>query len=1138
MSREELEEGRRAALDLFGPGVGDMLHRRLRFAELTAEDVHVYQSAPPSPKRKPLALMAPSASDREDPSLVSLGEWKGGADDSALAEQPEQPSVEASQRKGEDEELEEGTPEYIRRRFFPNLPADDPSLEWITSHPTSSQPQSSPSLRFDLAGSPIPASLSTSLPTHLGLHHHADGTHAGYTLDDVFLLSRSTVPAQRAAMLGVLGRIARRLGKMRRGGEEGKGMEELKGSEEEVRTRVAAAGIEGMGQRGGVGAMGVEVLWECVVGWDEELGDVEGVEFVESKQPSPGPGDQDGERKGGDAISTLPLDYILPQISEALSTSYLPSTSLAQLLSILHRLGQHSNAYATKIVSQPQLLSSVVTTFLHTPISSQPDPLAIQLLSTLALSSRANAVEASKYADALLRFVVTLPPDSTYSESLAAALISSALEFYTVLASYGLYASIAATASEHIRLLGTYVLSTKCTSRRLMAAWLNTLSAWMVCATDPHQTTPSHEILWSQVKGWGWGEEVLDLRSKLGAEEDGYEEVWTGLWGALASWLEGARVNGVRGGEEERQRVTERVSQDFETGKEGDVVLKAVENTRRCFAKLAGAGQSEAEKMGILQEVAKDGEVLSAVLRLWLACTPPYTDGPPASPPFILPFEDISSLAAQLSRHPIWSCLHEATLVIPGYATVYLRPFSSFLCYYLRLSRRLPGTTPDLWLAQACTVVQRCLPGDEDFVQRTMEQVTALVTPGFVSQAGWNVPNAIWESGGMEILTPFFAHSARPEVDDEERYGCIGPSELSPQSIARVDTLRVPSLSTLRTRMGKDFGLPLPRDWVLSPLDHLLRSGTSPVFKALPATWEASETDVTRAVLLLAKVVREVLSGHGLAGDFAIGREEMVFGCMKVFMLEHGQDQEGGGVQEEVFRDGVVGSLMGDLLAPFSWSQSRASSGPNETLERVSRRYLGPSTPFYQFYTDFLGLYDAISFSHHLFARLLLPPLSMRYAVDYRKLLWDDFNHTLRTIRAPVEDVLSEDLAEYLYPVEQDKVVVAAYLRALVKPGACHGFLRFVAVHHVAAHIWEDLRATGGPRDEERTEKLVKAVVTQGDLDVVRQVVLYKQVEGVPIGQGLLLPPQCFEQSGSWKEERLRQAERWDLKDRLQGLLT
>jgi RNA polymerase II-associated protein 1 len=47
-------------------------------------------------------------------------------------------------------------------------------------------------------------------------------------------------------------------------------------------------------------------------------------------------------------------------------------------------------------------------------------------------------------------------------------------------------------------------------------------------------------------------------------------------------------------------------------------------------------------------------------------------------------------------------------------------------------------------------------------------------------------------------------------------------------------------------------------------------------------------------------------------------------------------------------------------------------STSQEDLEKVAARFLSASVAFYQFYTDFVALYDAISFSHSLFGRLLL----------------------------------------------------------------------------------------------------------------------------------------------------------------------
>jgi len=63
-------------------------------------------------------------------------------------------------------------------------------------------------------------------------------------------------------------------------------------------------------------------------------------------------------------------------------------------------------------------------------------------------------------------------------------------------------------------------------------------------------------------------------------------------------------------------------------------------------------------------------------------------------------------------------------------------------------------------------------------------------------------------------------------------------------------------------------------------------------------------------------------------------REETVFGCMKVFMLEHEQPQNDS--MEEVFRDTAVAKFMDELIAPFALG---ASSGTTNTFrpERIWR---------------------------------------------------------------------------------------------------------------------------------------------------------------------------------------------------------
>ncbi|PRP83620.1 LON peptidase N-terminal domain and ring finger 3 [Planoprotostelium fungivorum] len=62
--------------------------------------------------------------------------------------------------------------------------------------------------RFDFNGNILSLEEQQDLPTHLGLHHHGkDADKAGYAFSELFLLIRSTVPAQRTVSLRTLNAI-------------------------------------------------------------------------------------------------------------------------------------------------------------------------------------------------------------------------------------------------------------------------------------------------------------------------------------------------------------------------------------------------------------------------------------------------------------------------------------------------------------------------------------------------------------------------------------------------------------------------------------------------------------------------------------------------------------------------------------------------------------------------------------------------------------------------------------------------------------------------------------------------------------------------------------------------------------------
>ncbi|KAL2368769.1 hypothetical protein RJ035_000555 [Blastomyces gilchristii] len=131
--------------------------------------------------------------------------------------------------------LDPSSPSFLadlQTHYFPDIPHDPSSLSWLqppndpasddptnpsTSpyHPDSAATSVSPaSLRFSLTGNLLAPRTSLSIPTTLGLHHHADDPEAaGYTIPELAILSRSTLPAQRCLAWQVLGRFLYRLGK-------------------------------------------------------------------------------------------------------------------------------------------------------------------------------------------------------------------------------------------------------------------------------------------------------------------------------------------------------------------------------------------------------------------------------------------------------------------------------------------------------------------------------------------------------------------------------------------------------------------------------------------------------------------------------------------------------------------------------------------------------------------------------------------------------------------------------------------------------------------------------------------------------------------------------------------------------------
>ncbi|KAG9002460.1 hypothetical protein FRB94_003871 [Tulasnella sp. JGI-2019a] len=1153
------------------PKPGASNRKKIQFSTEPAA-VHVYESAPTSPKRRPIALLGPPDPDHPSKNQLTysastflknsrdlgVGEVRSGGGRSGEKDRMEvdladedDPDVGAD--GVEQEQEQEGSPEYIRKRYFPTAAANEPTLEWMKARSTpttnatgsSSVNSTTSTTRYDLAGQPITASLQTSLPTHLGLHHHGgDQDQAGYTIEDLLLLSRSTVPAQRASMLAVLGKVLLNT----RSGESDD-------DDNDLRSRVLAAGLDAMMEKGSVGIRAVEILWIALV-------------RCASKVEAGGKVTTTHELLKDDSldIATLvPPSILLGRISTLLhpTTRALPQESLAQLLDVLVHLVSRTaqgRDVATDILRTQGLIQGVMMAFLTPSIStpSDPNPRAIILLDHIARVSRANAKQIvdDGMADACLRFLVALseddagdhPSTAPQSEPSAHPLLVETMRLFTTLGKYGMYTNIATDVHQN---LTHHALTLSPTAVKadldLSRTYLELLEIWITCAVDPHRTTPPHDILWSQVVGWAWVEDVLRFRRSLFEREDSQGRVLGAVWNVLAAWIEGCGVNSVRAGQGGREVLVKELMGCV--AKEEVVLERAV----KWMIEKLGDVADGLEGVESLVHLSEDARLVGSAIRLAYALEERHSDGEASRP--VMPSSTLTQLRTLCqgiaASAPLTAYFNTSTTSISQHALI--QPITNLLATSITLlERTIP---PDEWLQLAIRSATCFIPGDEDFTASIFSLISKNVTEALVvKQWGWSdIPSDVWTKGGLRTVLPFLFNSTkRHDVleggaeGEEAPLEVVAPYTTTPKAIEEVTTMVVPApQSKTASRSNSTPGLPLRNDWPFVALNDLLHSGTSPVFHTLPDDWDHSEVDIVRGTLLWASVAQHVtlhISDKSVDGRSLMTREEMVFGCMKVFMLEHGQSSAssaGNDSSSEVFRDEGISKSMDRLLLPFRIGQSTStySTTPPPSLEITALPFLGISTPFFQFYSDFLGLYDSVSFGHSTFGSLLLPPLAnANYAADYRKLLWGDYPQVLRLLDFEVQDVIGDDARRWLWPIETDGEMIGMYLKALGR-GFPRGFLRWIAVHHLACNIWPDL-GTGDETIELRRRKLLNAVLGSTGLEVVRDVILYHQL--TPESGPVVLPPQCFEEVGGWRVERLEWAVSWggaSMRARLTGLL-
>ncbi|TIB42125.1 hypothetical protein E3P86_00520 [Wallemia ichthyophaga] len=269
---------------------------------------------------------------------------------------------------------------------------------------------------------------------------------------------------------------------------------------------------------------------------------------------------------------------------------------------------------------------------------------------------------------------------------------------------------------------------------------------------------------------------------------------------------------------------------------------------------------------------------------------------------------------------------------------------------------------------------------------------------------------------------PLLLESAKLMLVD----GIYAGVSVQSQDLSQISTLTIPH----------DTNTLLYDKWALKmTLDELSRSADSEALKNLPVDWNYSEVDLVMGGLTLQEMVDRVLPSSSSA---------LLLQLMRIFLLELGV--EGG----EVFRNQRVQIALKMVL-------HRALSGleeESETLEDVQEEAKA-GVPFYQLFTDYVGLFESISLGDANTATMLFPPLHL--ADDYRRLLWVDHANCLKSIRLTWTDFPKWFVGKLLYPIEHNKDVVKAYARAISSRSLSldmQPLLFWIALHHSALTLW------------------------------------------------------------------------------------
>ncbi|UZJ54512.1 hypothetical protein CBS101457_003832 [Exobasidium rhododendri] len=988
------------------------------------------------------------------------------------------PFVERYQGKtqGSERHYAEQNSEQIRAKYFPDEPEKLPlSLQWTKSlENTEDEKGMTHTFRFNFLGKIVDDATSSPIDSHLnGLHHHgSEQSRAGYSVEELLHLARSTLPSQRIIALQTLERIFALYP------ESASQHDEQDSSvEQKVAKLLVEQSIRGMA--GVIASWYIEdrqvslrsAALRCLQrGLQTTLAGPSPVQCVESTAASREHATDQSKEAVYDVSNVSFHVALLPCLCKIITERNTASNDKNISLEIIVFLCSRSVDVCSALLEQSMGIESIVECCISNktwPTSkSEEGPVihALRLLLILVSSARSNAASLIKRGciDPLLRFLA-IPPWFTAVERQSSDVwnyLDLTMQIYAALAIYGMYSdvlqkghSVLSPVLDWIRTFDASEEKEAILQLPVLQSCLRCLSMWVVCAIDPHQTAGHHDIGWNQVAEW-WecavecGNRITS--SPLATSNLLYTSLLAEAVSLLDNWLECASRNDRTFGQSTKEEIRKSVAP---LPILVDQLRIQLENCSDRMNACAKERQTRPFWMCGLEEARRLAEVCQAAKKVMLFLV--GRSGMMSAPD--LSVQKLQDASQILLLQPFWR-LFEGDDARQAGVDGLRRIVIDFCCFSLESLSEVDEGTAVSNILQLLSILRE---GDEAVARK----VISVITPAKIECI---LPSDLF------VVSPFTNEMLRTT----KNYNAA-PLHVNSSSLSLTKTLFVGVSDTIKEE-GEDenvdpingvtlwksaaSGLPLRADWALAALDDLLHSGNCAALNrrnALHKAWDANERQIVVSSLRLAVQLCSVIPKQArlpsLDTLLCPTSSELHLAIIKVFMLEEEQSQNpkasGLITGRDLFRDAEIGGLLEHLFELAKATDDEGEDG----LEQAAKRQFGISLPFYQLYTSFMGLYDSISFGMELFGRAVLLPQSNKYATDYKRLMWIDYASTLSTLTTKCDQSPYLALTRFLAPNGEDQDVVQAMVRALLSGDIKkdrNELLYSIAVQQIGHEIW------------------------------------------------------------------------------------